>query len=86
MPLEQMVHRMTGLPASRIGLDDRGVVRPTAHADLVLFDADTIADTATWSDPRRPPGGVRHVILNGVPVVRDGRYDGGAHGAVLRAE
>jgi len=85
MPLEQMIHRMTGLPASLIGLDDRGAVRPTARADLVLFDPDLIGDTSSWNDPRRPADGVRHVILNGVPVVEEGRYGGGAHGKVLRA-
>jgi N-acyl-D-aspartate/D-glutamate deacylase len=86
MPLEEMVHRMTGYPASLIGLDDRGVIRVGAGADLVLFDPETVSDAATWSDPRRPAEGVRFVILNGAVIVAEGRYVGGAHGSVLRAD
>ena len=86
MPLEEMIRRMTGYPASLIGLDDRGVIRVGGRADLVLFDPETVSDAATWSDPRRPAEGVRFVILNGIPVVEESRYLGGAHGTVLRAE
>ena len=84
-PLEEAVRRMTSHPASLIGLEDRGVVRPGAAADLVLFDAATVADRATWSEPRRTAQGISWVMVNGTIVVEQGRLRGGLHGTVLRA-
>jgi N-acyl-D-aspartate/D-glutamate deacylase len=85
LALEEMVRRMTSYPASLIGLEDRGVVREGAAADLVVFDPEAVADRATWSEPRRGPAGVDRVVLNGRVVAERGRYRGGLHGAVLRA-
>jgi N-acyl-D-aspartate/D-glutamate deacylase len=85
MPLEDLVRRMTGYPASIVGLDGRGVLREGAPADIVLFDTETVADRATWSEPREPARGIRSVWINGRGVVRDGRYVGGSAGRVLRA-
>ena len=84
-PLEEAVRRMTSHPASLIGLEDRGVVRPGAAADLVLFDPATVADRATWSEPRRTAQGISWVMVNGTIVVEQGRLRGGLHGTVLRA-
>jgi len=64
--LEQAVHKMTGLSARNFGLKDRGEIRPGAIADLVIFDADTIIDKATFEDPMQPAAGIDHVIVNGV--------------------
>jgi N-acyl-D-aspartate/D-glutamate deacylase len=85
-PLEEAVHRMTGLPARKFGLRDRGVVRPGAVADLVLFDPARIADVATYADPHHPPAGVARVWVNGVAVVEDGAHTGARPGRALRRE
>ena len=75
-PLPEAVHKMTGLSARRFGLDDRGVVREGAFADLVLFDASTIRDVATFTDPKRPSEGIAAVWVNGVLSSRDQRPTG----------
>jgi N-acyl-D-amino-acid deacylase len=75
---------MTGLPAARLRLQDRGVVREGAIADLVVFDPQTIADTATYDDPHRYPEGIRHVLVNGRFVVQEGRQTEERPGRVLR--
>jgi dihydroorotase/N-acyl-D-amino-acid deacylase len=84
LPLAEAVHRMTGMPARRFGLTDRGVLRPGAWADLVVFDPARIADVATYEDPHHPPAGIVHVLVNGVVVVRDGEHTGARPGRALR--
>jgi N-acyl-D-amino-acid deacylase len=84
VPLAIAVHKMTGLPAARLGLGDRGRVREGCAADLTIFDPLTVAGPADFDAPTARPRGVRHVLVNGVPVVRDGRYGGACHGALLR--
>ena len=78
------VHRMTGLPAERLGLADRGVIRKGACADLAIFDADRFAETGTTFEPNRIAGGMVHVLVNGVVAMRDGALTGERGGAVLR--
>jgi N-acyl-D-aspartate/D-glutamate deacylase len=70
-PLETAVHKMTGLPARKFGLGDRGVVREGLAADLVLFDAATVRDVATFTDPQRPSAGIHAVWVNGALASRD---------------
>ena len=70
--LEDAVHRMTGKPAAVFGLPGRGEVRSGACADLVVFDPEAIADTATFEDPARPAAGIRSVLVNGREVWREG--------------
>lgn len=70
-PLEEAVRKMTSLPATRFGLVGRGVIRPGAFADLVLFDPDSIIDRATWDDPIQPAEGIDLVMVNGRTVWRD---------------
>jgi N-acyl-D-amino-acid deacylase len=69
--LEFAVRSMTSLPAAVFGIRDRGVLRPGAFADITIFDAATITDTATYADPQRLATGVQTVIVNGI-VIRDG--------------
>jgi N-acyl-D-amino-acid deacylase len=75
---------MTGLPAARLGLADRGVIRAGARADLVAFDAGTVADRATYEAPHQYPDGIRHVLVNGRVVIKDGEHTGALPGRVLR--
>jgi N-acyl-D-aspartate/D-glutamate deacylase len=84
-PLEDLVRRMTGYPASLVRLADRGVIRPGAAADVVVLDAAIVADRATFDEPRLSPVGITHVLVNGAVVLDDGSWIGGRHGRVLRA-
>jgi N-acyl-D-amino-acid deacylase len=79
----EAVRRMTSLPADRFGLTGRGRLTPGAHADLVVFDPATIADLATFSDPKREPAGIRAVVINGELVYDQGRHTGARPGRVL---
>jgi N-acyl-D-amino-acid deacylase len=81
--LEDAVHRMTGLSAERFGLTARGVIRPGAFADLVLFDPASIADAATFEHPTLPAHGIDAVMVNGVPVLQAGRPTGARPGRIL---
>lgn len=83
-PLERAVYKMTGLPAWRLRLWDRGLVRPGMKADLVLFDPDTITDTATFEAPLQYPKGIEKVWVNGALVVDSGKHTGRIAGQVLR--
>ena len=74
------VHRLTGLPAANLKLRDRGCLRVGCYADIVVFDPATIADHATYDDPRAFATGVGSVVVNGVEVVRDGRHTGAKPG------
>jgi N-acyl-D-amino-acid deacylase len=80
----EAIRKMTRLPARRLGLEDRGIVRPGAYADLVLFDPHRIADRATYDEPLQPPVGIKGVWVNGQMVARDGEPTGALPGRVLR--
>jgi N-acyl-D-amino-acid deacylase len=84
LTLPQAVHKMTGLPARRLGLKDRGAIRVGARADLVVFDPKKVADRATYEAPHRYPVGIEHVLVNGRLVIRDGEHTGSLPGKVLR--
>jgi len=80
------VRRMTGLPAAQFGLTDRGAIRAGAYADLVIFDPDTIADTATFDEPTTPAAGIDLVMVNGRATWRDGAHTGARPGRALRLQ
>lgn len=82
--LEDAVRRMTSLPASTYRLRDRGLVREGAWADLAVFDPARVGDPSTFADPHHFAVGFRHVLVNGVPVLRDGEHTGARAGRPLR--
>lgn len=84
LDLATAIHRMTGMPAAKFQLRDRGLARPGAFADLVVFDPARIADVATYEEPRRFPAGIRAVYVNGIAVARDGAHTGARPGRALR--
>jgi N-acyl-D-aspartate/D-glutamate deacylase len=84
--LEEAVHKMTGAPAERLSWTDRGWVRKGCAADLVVLDAQSLQDTATFEEPARFPLGIERVLVNGRIVLDGDAYDAGAlAGRVLRA-
>ena len=85
LPLHTAIHKMTRLPAERIGLADRGRLAVGAVADIVAFDADAVVDRATFADPHRYAEGVHHVFVAGRAVLLDGRMTGERPGRVLRS-
>ena len=82
--LEEAVRKMTSLAASRAGFADRGVLAAGKKADLVVFDPQTIRDVSTYEDPHHFSVGISDVIVNGTPVLRDGKMTGKLPGRVLR--
>ena len=84
LSLEDAVRKITSLPASFHGIADRGRLAAGARADIAVFDPATIADRSDWDHPQRFAQGVVHVLVNGVPVLRDGAMTGEAPGEVLR--
>jgi N-acyl-D-aspartate/D-glutamate deacylase len=86
MPLETAIQKMTGLPARKIRLKDRGLLRMGAYADLVAFDPDVVRDTATFEDSHQYPKGIELVVVNGQITVRDGEMTGVLAGRPVRGE
>ena len=84
MPLEEAVHRLTGLPAANWQLRDRGCLQPGCHADIVVFDPDAITDHATYEQSQQLATGVSEVFVNGVQVLRGGEHTGATPGRVVR--
>ncbi|HSC28333.1 MAG TPA: D-aminoacylase [Vicinamibacterales bacterium] len=82
--LESAIRSMTSLPAAVFGLTDRGVIRAGAIADIVIFDPARIRDLATYTNPHQLAVGVSWVLVNGVPVVADGKFTDALPGRVLR--
>jgi len=85
-PLETAVYKMTGLTARTFGLKDRGVLKEGAYADLCIFDAGAVDETATFAKPIQPAKGIEAVIVNGSLVWRDGKATGARPGRVLQRD
>ena len=83
LTLEDAVRKMTGLPASTIGLVDRGLLTVGMLADVTAFDAGAVVDHATFEEPMRPSDGIRIVVVNGRLVLRDGKVTGQQAGRAL---
>ncbi|TCO53164.1 N-acyl-D-amino-acid deacylase family protein [Actinocrispum wychmicini] len=84
LDLEECVAHLTGRAANRLRLADRGLLREGYTADLVLFDPDTVADTATFDEPRQAATGIPYVLVNGTPVIDDGTHTGALPGHSIR--
>ena len=84
LTLEQAVHKITGLPAAKFRLTDRGLIRPGMKADLVVFDPLKIKDNASFVEPRRSPDGIHAVFVNGTLTVDGSRHTGVMAGGVVR--
>jgi N-acyl-D-aspartate/D-glutamate deacylase len=75
---------MTSLAAQRVGLTDRGLLRPGMYADITVFDPNTIIDNSTFEQPQQVATGITHVFVNGVAVLTDGKPTGAIPGRSLR--
>jgi dihydroorotase/N-acyl-D-amino-acid deacylase len=84
LTLADAVRKFTALPAQRLGLNDRGVLKLGMAADMVVFDPDAVADKATYENPAQYAVGMDYVLVNGVPVIEDGKMTGALPGKVLR--
>ena len=83
LSLEEAIRKMTSFPAARLGLHDRGLLKPGMYADVVVFDPATVTDRATFTQPHQYAEGFRHVLVNGKPVLLDGRMTAERPGRVL---
>ena len=86
LTLEEAVYKMTGLPARKLRLSDRGLVKTGSKADLVVFDPETVADCATYTDPYHYPTGISHVLCNGREVISEGKHTGARPGQIIRSQ
>jgi len=84
LTLEDAIRKFTALPAQRMRLGDRGVIKEHMWADLVIFDPDEIRDLATFEDPNQLAVGMDYVLVNGVPVIADGKATDALPGRILR--
>jgi N-acyl-D-amino-acid deacylase len=84
VPLEEGIRRLTSLPAANLNLKKRGKLSPGNFADLVIFNADSIRDNATFESPKEYAEGVGHVFINGVHVLENGEHTGAKPGRIIR--
>src|SRR6201984_1236706 len=83
LPMSDAIHRLSGQPATNLGLDHRGFLREGMFADVVVFDPATISDRATYEKPHQYAVGVKHVFVNGVQVLKNGEHTGAKPGRAL---
>lgn len=85
VPFEERVRKLTSLACQRFGLNDRGLIQPGKVADLLVFDPAGLTEVVDWDDVYASPVGMSHVLVGGVPVVKDGRMTGSRPGGLLNA-
>jgi N-acyl-D-aspartate/D-glutamate deacylase len=84
--MEEAVRKMTALPAQRLGLQDRGILRDGMKADVVVFDPETVEAKATFDNPKQYPEGINYVIVNGKLVIDNGVHTGALPGRALKSQ
>lgn len=84
LPLEEMIKKMTSIPAKRFGFERRGTITSGFYADLVVFDPERVEDKATWVNPHQYPVGIEYVIVNGQIVIERGEHTGRLPGKILK--
>ncbi|MGB5659553.1 MAG: D-aminoacylase [Thermoanaerobaculia bacterium] len=84
IPLEEAIHRLTGLPAGNLKLEGRGTLAPDSFADVVVFDPETVIDRATFEEPHQLATGFVHVFVNGEQVLKDGEHTGATPGRFVK--
>jgi dihydroorotase/N-acyl-D-amino-acid deacylase len=84
LTLEDAIRKFSALPAQRMRLTDRGVLKQGMWADIVIFDPETVTDVATYDDPNRLSKGMEDVLVNGTLVIENGKMTGALPGKVLR--
>ena len=84
LTLQEGVRKMTSMPAQKLGLHDRGVLKENSCADIAVFDPNTVEDRATFMVPQQYPVGINYVLVNGQVAVRKGEYTGMIAGQLLR--
>ncbi len=84
LTLEAAVRKMTSLPAQKLGLRDRGLIRPRMYADIVIFDPQKILDKASYAEPHQYPEGIKYVIVNGKIAIEGNEHTGALAGKALR--
>ena len=85
LTLEEAIRKMTSKAATRLHLNDRGILRPGMAADVTVFDPATIRDVSTFEDPRHYSAGVKYVFVNGQAVVAKGAITAARPGRPLRS-
>jgi len=83
LSLPQAVHKMSGMPAWRLRLADRGIIKLGAYADIAIFNPWLVKERGTWTDPYQFPEGILFVLVNGVLTVDEGEHTGATAGEVL---
>lgn len=83
LPLQDSIRKMTSLPAQKLGLKDRGLIRERFHADIVIFDPKTIVDKAVFANPHQYPEGIKYVLVNGRIVIEKGKHTNIPAGQIL---
>jgi N-acyl-D-amino-acid deacylase len=83
LTFEEAIRKMTSLPASRLGLTDRGCIKEGYYADIVIVDTGKVSDTATWENPHSYPTGISYVLVNGQPVIENNKFPGVFPGMII---
>jgi N-acyl-D-amino-acid deacylase len=84
LPMEEMIKKMTSVPAGNFGFENRGLLKKGYFADIVVFDEKRIIDKATWKDPHQYPEGIEYVLVNGQVVIKQNEHTGNLSGKILK--